>query len=173
MPAAASIMMRARCNTSARAMFSRKGVDTAANNSTTIAATASSTRLILRFMELSPLLQVTPLAAVALRAAAIDSRLGGNVAPTHNLDECDQACPENFERSLTPSLVNCTRVHRLPRTRPLGLQVSRWDRSRRRVPTDAWAIQCSWQRACVVCGYLAHKPSFAANGRLCMDTRQR
>src|SRR5262245_34704667 len=109
MPAAASIMIRALCNTSARAMVSKKGVDTAANNSTTIAATASSTRLILRFMELSPLLQVTWLAGVAMRAAAIDSRLGVNVAPTHNLDECDLACPENFERSSTSSLVNCTR----------------------------------------------------------------
>src|SRR5262249_13074621 len=108
MPAAASIMIRALCKTSARAMFSRKGVDTAANNSTTIAATARSTRLILRFMELSPLLQVTQLVAVALRAAAIDSRLGGSVAPTHNLDECGLACPENFERSSTWSLVNCT-----------------------------------------------------------------
>jgi hypothetical protein len=59
-------------------------------------------------MELSPLLQVTALVAVEMRAAAIDSRLGGNVAPTHNLDECDLACPENFERSSTSSLVNCT-----------------------------------------------------------------
>jgi hypothetical protein len=61
------------------------------------------------------------------------------VAPTHNLDECDPACPENFERSSTSSLVNCTGFIDCARTRPLGLQVSRWDRSRRRVPTDAWA----------------------------------
>src|SRR5262245_16772830 len=116
MPAAASIMIRALCNTSARAMVSRKGVDTAANNSTTIAATASSTRLILRFMELSPLLQVTSLAGVAMRAAAIDNRLGVNVAPTHNLDECDLACPENCERSSTSSHVNCTRFIDYART---------------------------------------------------------
>jgi hypothetical protein len=40
MPAAPSIIIRAFCKTSARATFSKKGVDTTVNNSATIAATA-------------------------------------------------------------------------------------------------------------------------------------
>lgn len=107
MPAAASIMIRALCRTSARAMFSRKGVETAANNSTTIAAAASRTRLTLSFKALSPLLEVTSLlSALGLSAAAINSRLGANVAHTLNLDERAGVCPENSERCRLRSASN-------------------------------------------------------------------
>src|SRR5262245_18010546 len=125
MPAAASIMIRALCKTSARAMFSRKGVDTAANNSTTIAVTASRTRLTLSFMALSPLLGHVAAAAPGRSGAAIDRWLGVIVARTHNLGECDLACPENCERSsnsrrrkMHPGIFTGDVGHRLLRALP-------------------------------------------------------